>query len=115
MYLIFNYMVEHSLYFDTIFQALSDGTRRDVLCRVLQGDLTISELAAHYKMSFAGVAKHVEVLFKAGLISKQRRGREQIVRANSEAVRQTASLLQSYEHLWRQRFERLDELLEQEE
>ena len=107
-------MVEYSLDFDSIFQALSDGTRRDLLFRVLQGDLTISELATHYRMTFAGVAKHIDVLFKAGLILKRRRGREQLVTANNEAVQATAALLQSYERLWRQRFERLDELLEQE-
>ena len=107
-------MVEGSLDFDRVFQALGDGTRRDVLFRVLQGGLTISELAARYQMTFAGVAKHVEVLFKAGLVRKQRQGREQWVTANSQTVQQTAALLDSYEQLWRGRLGRLDNFLEQE-
>lgn len=108
-------MVEYTLNFDAVFQALSDGTRRDVLSRVLRGDLTISELAARYRLTFAAVAKHVDVLFKAGLVRKRRIGREQVVTANDETVRETAALLQSYEKLWTERFTRLNDFLDQEE
>jgi len=107
-------MVEYELNFDAVFGALADPTRRDILTRVLRGDLTIGELARDYALTFAGVAKHVEVLVRAQLVTKQRRGREQWVTGNDEAVRQTAALLATYEALWTARFQRLDQYLEEE-
>lgn len=100
---------------DAIFGALSDGTRRDILSRVLQADRTISELAVRYQLTFAAVAKHVDVLCRAQLITKQKRGREQVITGNEAAVRETTALLQAYERLWTARFERLDQLFEEDE
>jgi DNA-binding transcriptional ArsR family regulator len=108
-------MVEYSLDFDAVFGALRDGTRRDMLARVMKGDLTISELASRYALTFAAVAKHVEVLLKAHLVLKRRQGREQVITGNDATLRQTTALLQTYENLWTQRFSRLDDFLEQEE
>ena len=107
-------MVEYALNFDAVFGALSDGTRRDILTRVLQGDLIISELASGYALTFAAVAKHVSVLQKAGLVLKRRQGREQVISGNGAAIRQTTDLLQTYETLWTRRYERLDQLLKEE-
>lgn len=111
---ILNRMVEYTAAtpnFDLIFQALSDGTRRDILRRVLEGEKTISELASKYKMSFAAVAKHLNVLQAAGLIRKRRQGRQQIAEAQAESIQQVTALLQEYEAIWTKRFDRLDELL----
>lgn len=108
-------MVEYSLDFDAVFGALRDGTRRDMLSRVMQGDLTISELAGRYALTFAAVAKHVDVLLKAGLVLKRRQGREQVITGNDATLRQATALLQTYEKLWTERFSRLDDFLEQEE
>lgn len=108
---IFNHMVEYILDFNAIFRALSDDKRRDMLSRLLSGAKTISELASHYSLTFAGVAKHLEVLSTARLIVKTRQGREQVITPNSQALRQTMELLQSYESLWVDRFDRLDVLL----
>jgi DNA-binding transcriptional ArsR family regulator len=108
-------MVEYTLNFDAVFGALSDPTRRDLLVRVLKEDLTISELAGRYALTFAGVAKHVDVLLKARLVNKRRQGREQVVSGNGAAVRETTALLQAFEALWSARFDRLEEFLEQEE
>ncbi len=108
-------MVEYSLDFDLIFQALSDKTRRDLLTWVLRSDQTISQLANRYQLTFAGVAKHIDVLFKSRLVLKRRQGREQIVSANRHAVEETTALLNSYQQLWTERLERLDAFLESEE
>jgi DNA-binding transcriptional ArsR family regulator len=108
-------MVEYSLDFDAVFGALRDGTRRDMLARVMKGDLTISELAERYRLTFAAIAKHVDVLLKARLVFKRRQGREQIITGNDAAIHATTELLRTYEQLWTERFGRLDEFLEQEE
>src|SRR6185369_12999580 len=72
---------------DTVFAALADATRRDIVLRTLNGREGVAELAEHYPMSFAAVQKHVAVLERAGLVTKQRDGRRKVVRTNMEALR----------------------------
>lgn len=96
---------------DAWFHALADRTRRDILRRVLAGEHSVSTLAAGYDMSFAAVQKHVAVLERAGLLTKRRRGREQLASGRVEAVRSVASMLAELEDLWRGRIARMDDLL----
>lgn len=99
---------------DRVFQALSDATRRDIVSRVLHRVHTVSELAAGYEMSFAAVQKHIAVLERAALVSKTRRGREQLVRGEATTIASVAELLQRYEQLWLARVDRIDALLDEE-
>lgn len=99
---------------DRIFHALADATRRDIVRRSLIEEHSISELASAYDMSFAAVHKHVSVLEAAGLVVKRQRGRERLVHGRPETIRTAQSLLDRYEHIWRQRIERLDELFADE-
>jgi DNA-binding transcriptional ArsR family regulator len=96
---------------DALFHALADRTRRDILRRVLAGEHSVTVLAERYPMSFAAVQKHVAVLERAGLLTKRRRGREQLASGDVEAVRSVAALLGELEHVWRGRIARIDELL----
>ena len=96
---------------DRIFHALADATRRDILRRTLVDGSSVSELADAYAMSFAAVQKHVAVLEGAGLVTKEPRGRERIVRGDPATVARAQALLDSYAALWRSRIERLDALL----
>jgi DNA-binding transcriptional ArsR family regulator len=96
---------------DAWFHSLADRTRRDILRRVLAGEHSVSTLAASYDMSFAAVQKHVAVLERAGLLSKRRRGREQLASGEVQAVRSVASMLAEIEQLWRGRIARMDDLL----
>jgi DNA-binding transcriptional ArsR family regulator len=96
---------------DRIFRALADPTRRDIVERVLKGEQSVSELADRYAMSFAAVQKHVAVLERARIVTKQARGRERLVRGNPAALRKVRTLLDRYERLWRTRIDRLDALL----
>ncbi len=100
---------------DRIFRALADATRRDIVRRTLVGVASVSELAADYDMSFAAVQKHVAVLERAGLVTKESRGRERLVSGNPSAIRRAQALLDSYEQLWRSRIDRLDDLLAADE
>jgi DNA-binding transcriptional ArsR family regulator len=96
---------------DRIFHALADSTRRDIVRRTLTGDASVSALAGAYAMSFAAVQKHVAVLEGAGLVSKQSRGRERLVRADPATITRAQALLDAYARLWRGRVDRLDALL----
>ena len=94
-----------------IFAALADPTRRDIVARVLRQDASVSALAERYAMSFAAVQRHVAVLERAGLVRKERRGRERLVRGDVDTIRAATRLLDQYEEIWRGRLERLDDLL----
>ena len=99
---------------DHVFHALADATRRDILRRSVHGDSSVSRLAAAYPMSFAAVQKHVAVLERAGLVTKERRGREQLVRTDPDAVRRARQALDQLEMAWRGRVDRMAELLAQD-
>jgi len=96
---------------DRIFHALADGTRRDIVALAVDGGYSVSALARRYPMSFAAVQKHVAVLELAGLVTKERRGREQLVRTNVDIVHRARMLLDGIEDQWRARVDRIDDLL----
>jgi DNA-binding transcriptional ArsR family regulator len=96
---------------DDRFHALADPTRRDIVARVLVDEHSVSALARSYPMSFAAVQKHVAVLERAGLVSKRRHGREQLVRGDVDALRDTARLLDELASVWRDRVDRMGEIL----
>lgn len=111
---MYNHMVVDELTdaeVDRMFRALADSTRRDIVRRTLFGEVSVSQLAAGYDMSFAAVQKHVAVLEEAQLVTKSPRGRERMVRGNPERLRQAQRLLDEFERIWRSRIDRLDALL----
>ncbi len=99
---------------DRILQALTDETRRDILRRTVEDGESVSGLARQYSMSFAAVQKHVAVLQRAGLVTKERRGREQIVRTNGVTLHRATEHLDAYERLWTARVNRMAEILNAE-
>ncbi len=94
-----------------LFHALADATRRDIVRRAMRGDHSVSALASHYPMSFAAVQKHVAVLERAGLVTKRKRGREQLVETDIETIRRANQLLEELEAVWRSRIDRADEII----
>ena len=96
---------------DDLFRALADPTRRDIIRRCAAGEPSVSRLAQDYPMSFAAVQKHVAVLERAGLVTKQRRGREQLVRTDAGAVGRARQALDELEATWRGRVDRMSDLL----
>jgi len=96
---------------DDLFHALADATRRDILRRCVRDGPSVSRLAEAYPMSFAAVQKHVAVLERAGFVTKERRGREQLVRTDPEAVRRARLAIDQIEATWRGRVDRMSELL----
>lgn len=104
-------MVEQALHLDRLFHALADSTRRDILSRIAGGELTITELAKPYCLSFAAIAKHISVLERASLIRKRRRGKEQLVSMTPETIQLAEQHLARYCQLWNERFDKLDQIL----
>ena len=99
---------------DELFRALADATRRDILRRCAAGEPSVSQLAQAYPMSFAAVQKHVAVMERVGLVTKERRGREQLVRTDANAVGRARRALDELERTWRGRAERMSNVLAEE-
>ena len=97
--------------FDRTFGALADATRRDIVRRAIDAEEGVVELARHYAMSFAAIQKHVAILERAGLVTKRRVGRRKVVSTNLTALLVARRLLDQYEQLWRDRFERMANLI----
>jgi DNA-binding transcriptional ArsR family regulator len=111
---MYNHMVVHERTtqdVDRVFRALSDATRRDIFERVIGGGLSVSALAHDYDMSFAAVQKHVSVLERASLVTKEPHGREQIVHGNVPTLRSVSALLEAFEEIWIGRATRIAEIL----
>ncbi len=97
--------------YDGMFGALADATRRDIVRRAIDAQEGVAEIASHYPMSFAAVQKHVAILERAGLVTKQRIGRRKVVCTNVEGLRVARRLLDRYEELWLGRIGRMTDLL----
>lgn len=107
----FNHMVEQSNELDSVFGSLSDPTRRDILKKVSKKSLSVGAIAIHYPLTFAAVAKHLDVLHRAKLINKSRRGKEQIVSISPGALATASKYLGTYQQLWENRLDSLDTYL----
>lgn len=97
---------------DLLFGALADPIRRDVLRRAHEGRFSVSALAREHPISVTAMQKHVAVLERARLVSKERVGRESIVRTEADALVRAHAALDRLEADWRGRIERMEEILE---
>ncbi len=92
---------------DATFSALGHETRREILQRLADKELSLSELAAPYDMSQTAVSKHVRILRDAGLVTLEQRGRTRYCRLNADPMRSAANWLAEYERFWHAQFEHL--------
>ena len=98
---------------DSTFAALSDATRRGILARLArQGETSVSELAAPYKMSLPAVSKHLRVLEQAGLVARQKDGRVHRCRLRAEPMKDAAAWIEHYRQFWETQLDTLAHYLE---
>ena len=102
-------MVEQNL--DLVFHALADPTRRAILDRLAVGEATVGGLSEPFPISFAAVSKHLGVLERAGLVTREARGRERVCRINPAALEDPHAWLGFHERFWTERLDALDDLI----
>jgi DNA-binding transcriptional ArsR family regulator len=100
---------------DTIFHALGDATRRQMLRELAGGERTVSELAAPFEMSLAAASKHIKALEGAGLIRREVRGRTHVCRLDPGPLASANEWLTFYERFWTASLDKLDALLRAEQ
>jgi DNA-binding transcriptional ArsR family regulator len=105
-------MVQYSLPLDSAFAAISDPTRRGILERLGEGDASISELAAGFRMTLTGIRKHVQILEQAGLVMTVKIGRVRICRLGPQRLDHESAWIAMYRQMVEERFNRLEAFLE---
>jgi DNA-binding transcriptional ArsR family regulator len=100
---------------DTTFTALADPTRRALLERLETGEHTLTDLASPLPMTLMAVQKHVRVLEEAELVATYKKGRSRHVRLRREGLEHVADWLRNTETRWNDAFDRLAEVLEEEQ
>lgn len=101
-------MVEYSLSLDNIFSSLADPTRRDILQRLSDGELSVSQIAKSYDLTLAAISKHLKVLEKARLVIKRRAGKQQIVSLSPETLADALQYLEWYGKFINDRYDSLE-------
>jgi DNA-binding transcriptional ArsR family regulator len=96
---------------DLTFAALADPTRRAMLASLALGERSVGELAAPHAMSFAGAAKHIGVLERAGLVERRKAGRQQLCRLKAERLREADDWLRQWERFWMSTLDRLEAII----
>jgi DNA-binding transcriptional ArsR family regulator len=100
---------------NSIFHALGDGTRRQMLRDLAAGERTVSELAGPFAMSLAAASKHIKVLEGAGLIRREVRGRTHVCRLDPAPLASAHEWLGYCERFWNSRLDLLEQLLREED
>jgi DNA-binding transcriptional ArsR family regulator len=108
-------MVEYVFSLDSTFGALSDPTRRDILRRVSDEELSVGQLARFYDLTFAAVSKHLKVLEKARLIIKRRKGKERLVSLAPQALADAADYIEWYKQSMEGRLDALEVYLKEDQ
>ncbi len=100
---------------DGIFHALADPTRRAIIGALIQGPKTVGEISQPFDISLPAVSKHLKVLERARLVTRQVRGREHHCRLNPQTLARAHDWLSFYSGFWNERLEALDALLRAED
>ena len=100
---------------DTVFASLADPTRRDIIRRISNKPLSVTEIAEKYSLTLAGISKHLKVLENAKLVIKKRKGKQQIVELSPQAFSAAFNYLKIYENLWNERMDNLERLLKEKD
>lgn len=97
---------------DAVFGALADPTRRAILARLADGDLTVAQLTVPFPVSQPAISRHLKVLEGAGLISRRREATSRLSHLEAEPLREATTWLVRYRAYWDESYERLDALLD---
>lgn len=100
---------------DSVFHALGDATRRQMLRDLARGERTVSQLAQPFAISLAAASKHIKALENAGLIRREVRGRTHLCRLEPGPLASAHEWLGFYEHFWTNRLDVLERLLREED
>ncbi|MDB5907212.1 MAG: putative transcriptional regulator, ArsR family [Massilia sp.] len=95
------------------FSALADPTRRAILARLTVGEISVTELAEPFEISLPAVTKHLQVLERAGLVSRSRHAQWRPCKLEAEPLRAASSWIDEYRQYWEASLDRLESYLQE--
>lgn len=96
---------------DKVFFALSDSTRRGILAQLANGSSTIGELSRPYEISAPAISKHMRILEKAGLIRREKSGRQHHCTLATKNLQSAEDWINFHRNFWESRIDSLEEML----
>jgi len=96
-----------------VFQAIADPNRRAMLSLLASQRMTLNGVAENFHISRPAVSKHIKILKECGLVIIIPQGRERYVEARFDKLNEVTDWIEQYRLIWEERFNRLDDLLEQ--
>ena len=98
---------------DATFMALADPTRRAILARLAEGEVSVTELAQPFDMSQPAISKHLKILERAGLVSRSKDATRRPVKIEAMPLGEASDFLEKYRAFWERSYQRLDALLDE--
>jgi DNA-binding transcriptional ArsR family regulator len=98
---------------DRVFFALSDATRRAILEKLAGGSATVGELAQPFEISAPAISRHMRILESAGLVVRQKHGREHHCQLSTNTLRTAEDWINFHRHFWESRLDALEQYLDQ--
>ena len=100
---------------DSVFHALGDATRRQMLRDLAKGERTVGQVAQPFSISLAAASKHIKALENAGLIRREVRGRTHVCHLEPGPLASAHQWLNYYERYWSDHLDRLEQLLREQD
>jgi len=95
-----------------VFQAIADPTRREIINLIAHKSLNLNSIAENFNVSRPAISQHIKILTECGLIVIKKQGRERYCEARLKKLNEVAEWVEQYRKLWEERFDALDNLLE---
>jgi DNA-binding transcriptional ArsR family regulator len=95
------------------FQGVADPIRRDILMAIIHQPLSLNQVAERFPVTRQAISKHIKILSECGLITVQQQGRERLCEIQAQGLDDIADWLTDFKRQWDERFNRLDELLDE--
>jgi len=96
-----------------VFQAIADPNRRAILGLLAKQRLTLNGVADNFRISRPAISRHIKILAECGLVVVSQQGRERYCEVKPDKLTEVSDWIEQYRQLWEQRFDRLDELLQE--
>jgi len=100
---------------DTVFRAISDPTRREILGILRGGHQTVGGIAGNFRMSRPAISKHLRLLHAAGLVVTEKRGTSSVCSLDAKPLRVINDWLHDYEMFWGDSLKSLKKYVEEKQ
>jgi DNA-binding transcriptional ArsR family regulator len=100
---------------DTVFRAIADPTRREILSLLRTGERSVGDIASNFRCSRPAISKHLRLLRSAGLVTSHRRGTSSLCGLNAKPLKTVGDWLLDYQVFWSESLRQLKSYVEEKQ